>query len=110
MTREEILTATPERLNEYTCLEMGMVPGLPETADWNPAEDIRNAWELINHMHNKECFLTLIYQCGIFENDFDKMGYIATFRIVGRTGVWATGEAAPEAVCKAFLLATLPGN
>jgi hypothetical protein len=106
VTREQILTATPERLNEITCLEMGMVPGLPETADWNPVEDIRDAQGLVKELQKQR----LIVEITVFENEvevgiYDKLGYLyEKSRCISR------GKTAPEAICKAFLLATEPGN
>jgi hypothetical protein len=104
MTREEILTATPEWLNEQSCLYMGMVPGIPETGPWNPAEDIRDAWTLVDSMRKDGAYLSLNYRAGIFPEICEKLGWIAKFRFLG---AHAIGETAPEAICKAFLLACL---
>jgi hypothetical protein len=101
MTKNDILTATPEWLNEYTCLKMGMVPGLPETADWNPAEDIRDAYQLEEK----------IKEMGIQGKYCDKLDTICCQMEGLKFDFWNCIHATPEQRCKAFLLAQLePGN
>jgi hypothetical protein len=74
---------------------------------WNPAEDIRDAWTLVDSMHKDGDYLSLEYQAGVFPKTPRKLGWIAKFR---RSEMYAFGNTAPEAICKVFLLATEPGN
>jgi len=133
MTREQILTATPEWLNEQTLKPMGIElvrTGSDEDTirlgdailtkkqlayrnvdkelcitsggAWNPAGDIRNAFALVDLMHKNGDYLSLDYQAGVFPEICEKAGWIAKFR---HSGVYAIGDTASEAICKAFLLA-----
>jgi hypothetical protein len=108
MTKEQILTATLEWLNEYTCLEMRMVTGLPETADWNPAEDIRDAWQLEEKI--KEMGLIDKYIYGFI----DVVGFETVYYdgpMPTNEGLFQITHATPQQRCKAFLLAMMePGN
>lgn len=100
MTKNDILTATPEWLNEYTCLEMGMVPGLPETADWNPAENIRDAMELVEYLG--DCLhLTQHGTQGVWE------AWFCGQQPRSNSG---HGKTVSLAITKAFLLAHLKQN
>jgi hypothetical protein len=137
MTREEINSATPEQLNLKTLEALGIELVETESDEgtirigeailvkehlayrnigkelcitnggvWNPAEDIRDAWKLVDFIHKDGDYLSLEYQIGVFP-EISKLGWIAKFRC---SEVYAVGETAPEAICKAFLLAIQPGN
>lgn len=108
MTRDEILTATPEWLNEQAARKAynftvkqahHMVK-----AGWNPAGDIKDAMKLADLMHKNGDYLSLEYQAGVFPEICNKLGWAARFR---RAWVYASGETAPEAITKAFLLAMM---
>lgn len=112
MTREEINSATPEWLNDRAARKAyGFTVKQAHhmvKAGWNFAEDIRDAWKLVDLMHKNGDYLSLGYQSGIFPEICDRLGWIAKFR---RSEVYAVGDTAPEAITKAFLLAIMePGN
>lgn len=102
MTREEILTATSEWLNE----QIKIIAFPNYNCDGLDTETLDDAWKVVDLMHKNGDYLSLEYQAGVLP-EISKLGWIAKFR---HSGVYAVGETVPEAICKAFLLAMEPGN
>jgi len=127
MKREEILNAAPEWLNEQALKCLGVeytedpeivgnaivgnvepcwIKGLSGkmmivkkgcNSDWNPAEDIRDAYQLEEKV--KEMNLEAKY-C-------DELDVLASLKEGNKRAYWNAVHATPEQRCKAFLLACL---
>lgn len=128
MTRDEILSLTPERLRAEIAKRKGYVIGsgpmdsaakysgckwwtAPDgrrtsvIPDWT--SDITAAWELVEEMNNSEEGLSDLWYgtvCG-------KLGWIYTFRFYfmgaykhGATELIASSDTAPLAICRAWLM------
>lgn len=77
------------------------------SGDWPPSTDVAEAWEVVEDLVSQGFDLDL--SSTILSPDFMAVSWGATFsRSITRAKV--TGETAPEAICKAALLAVLEGG
>ena len=69
---------------------------------WEPSTIVQLAFVVVDELHRRGDCLSLSYTTGLFQDDFNRFGYIARFRRYPcRYGI---SENAAEAICKAALL------
>lgn len=102
MTREEILSATPEWLNEQAAKIMGV-----EKEFWNSVYNVRHAYELEEKVKESGLIEKYIYEF------IDIVGFETIYYdgpIPTDKGMFQIAHATPEQRTKAFLLSTGPDN